>query len=142
MSEVDAPLIEEGMTVRMSLDSFPGRRLSGSVSHVPSMAVKRRDESRLSVFEVVCAISETWVGEMKPGMSVQARVIVEDESDAMLLPREAVRHDGERYWALTRRGGSLREVEVTPTGRNATHYRLEDGSVDAVLARLETETTT
>ena len=142
VSEVDAPLLEAGMPVRMNLDSFPGRPLTGVVSLVPSMAVKRREESRLSVFEVACALSETWVGEMKPGMSVQGRVIVESVSHVTLVPRAVVRHDGERYWALTKRGGSLREVEVHPIERNATHYRLADGSVEAVLTHRETEATT
>jgi multidrug efflux pump subunit AcrA (membrane-fusion protein) len=142
VSEVDAPLLEEGMPVTLQLDSFPGRPLSGQVALVPSMAVKRRDESRLSVFEVTCALSETWVGEMKPGMSVQGRIVVESDANASLLARSAVRHDGERYWALTRRGGSLQEVEIEPTGRNATHYRIAEDSIETVLARLPVETTT
>ena len=142
VSEVDAPQLEPGMPVELSLDAFPGRRLEGIVNLVPSMAVKRREESRLSVFEVTCSLSETWQGEMKPGMSVLGRVIIDRRREATLLSRSAVRHDGERYWVLTKRGGRLQEVEVEPLARNSTHYLLAEDALQAALARLEAATTT
>jgi multidrug efflux pump subunit AcrA (membrane-fusion protein) len=142
VNEVDAPLLEVGQEVEMSLDSFPGRELTGRVTHVPSMAVKRSEDSRISVFEIACTLSETWVGEMKPGMSVQGRIVVERRERATLLDRAAVRHDGERYWVLTESDGRLREVEIEPLARNAGHYLIEESSVRALLAQLAAEAAT
>ena len=68
-------------------------------------------------------------------MSVQGRVVIESIDDAQILRRGAVRHDGQRYWALTRRSGRLHEVELSPLARNATHYLLADGTAESLLAR-------
>jgi hypothetical protein len=118
VNEVDAPLLEIGMPVTVSLDAFPGRALSGEIAHIPSMAVKRSDDSKVAVFKVTARLSETWVGEMKPGMSALGRVIVERRGNVPLIPRAAVRFDGDAY--------RVGEVPIRPVARNETHYVLSD----------------
>jgi multidrug efflux pump subunit AcrA (membrane-fusion protein) len=124
VNEVDAPLLREGMPVTVTLDAFPGREVAGTISRIPSMAGKRSEESKVSVFKVTTALSETWVGEMKPGMSVLGRLVVERREDVPLLPRRAVRVVDGRL--LHGNGGKGDAVEITPLARNATHYVLSE----------------
>jgi HlyD family secretion protein len=127
VSEVDAPLISPGMPVAVSLDAFPGRELTGTVRHVPSMAVKRTDESKLRVFKVVASLAETWVGEMKPGMSVKGRIVLERLENAPLLARDAVGFDGSRYWAWVAEGGEEADRRpISPIARNALWYLISE----------------
>jgi multidrug efflux pump subunit AcrA (membrane-fusion protein) len=131
--EVDAPLLAEAMPVHVTLDAFPGRALDGSVRRIPSMAVKRADESRVSVFKVVASLSETWAGEMKPGMSALGRVAVGRREDVPLLRRAATTWRDGRCVLVARP-----DVAVTPLARTATHYVLAEEDAALVASALPT----
>ena len=121
VNEVDAPLLAEGMSVTVTLDAFPGRALQAQVTRIPSMAVKRSEESKIAIFKVTASLSETWKGEMKPGMWVLGTVVFDRQDDVPLVAREAVRFDGKDHWLRAARpGGSERRFE--PLARNASHY--------------------
>ncbi len=127
VSEVDAPLLAPGLEVAIRLDSFPGRELAGEIVQVPSMAVKLGEASKVSVFKVVARLAETWQGEMKPGMSVQGRVVVDERSNVPLAARGMVRFDGARY--LLRRpaaDGSEQWDPIDPVARNERFYVLSE----------------
>jgi multidrug efflux pump subunit AcrA (membrane-fusion protein) len=135
VNEVDAHLLSVGQTVRITLDSFPERELSGTIERIPSMTVNRSETSAVHVFRVISTLSETWPEAMKPGMSVLGRVIVERRANAPLVARSAVRQDGERYWmraADDRRDAP--EVEVHPVDRNSGWYVLDEKQDAAVFA--------
>lgn len=133
VNEVDAPLLSVGMPLHITLDSFPGRELEGEILHLPSMAVKRDQTSKVAVFKVVASLSETWVGEMKPGMSTLGRVVIERRHDVPLAARSAVRFEDGRYSVRYPGGdGTIREATFEPTDRNHDHYVLSEED----LARL------
>jgi len=127
VSEVDAPLLTEGMQVEISLDAFPGRRLMGKIINIPSMAVRREDESKLRIFKVTASLEETWVGEMKPGMSVRGRIELDRKADAPIVARTAVRFDGNDYWlnaASDEPEAAPKRIE--PLDRNARWYLISE----------------
>ncbi len=123
VNEVDAPALAVGMGVEVRLDAFPGRSLRGEIERIPSMAVKRDETSKIAVFKTWAELDETWVGEMKPGMSVQGRIVTSRELDLPLVRREAVRVEDGRFWIDVDQGASR---EIFPVDRNATHYRIEE----------------
>jgi multidrug efflux pump subunit AcrA (membrane-fusion protein) len=125
--EVDAPLLEVGMPVIISLDAFPGKQITGSISHIPSMAVKATDDSEIAVFRVKAALDETWVGEMKPGMSVLGRAVVERMENVPRVARRAVRFDGDAYWFSPQGGpAKLPEERIEPLARNSSWYVISE----------------
>ncbi|HXI04423.1 MAG TPA: efflux RND transporter periplasmic adaptor subunit, partial [Candidatus Saccharimonadales bacterium] len=126
VNEVDAPLLEPGMKVEITLDAFPGRRLTGEIRRIPSMAVKPDADSDIAIFRVQASLDETWVGEMKPGMSVLGRVVVERRADAALVERKAVRFDGTGYWLDAPAKGDGEPVRIEPIARNASYYVISD----------------
>ena len=139
VSEVDAPLLTEGMQVEVSLDAFPGRRLMGKIINIPSMAVRREDESKLRIFKVTASLEETWVGEMKPGMSVRGRIELDRKADAPIVARTAVRFDGNDYWlnaASDEPEAAPKRIE--PLDRNARWYLISEEAY-AQLAGGETD---
>lgn len=126
VNEVDAPLLEVGMPVRVSLDAFPGRELDGEIRKIPSMAVKRDESSKVAIFKVVASLSETWVGEMKPGMSALGRVVFDRRSNVPLVARNAVRFDGEQYWYDPPEGDEAAPLLIAPVDRNDWYYALPE----------------
>jgi len=139
VSEVDAPLLSEEMPVEVSLDAFPGRRLMGKIANIPSMAVRREDDSKLRIFKVTAMLEETWVGEMKPGMSVRGRIELDRKSGAPVVARNAVRFDGTDYWLDAAAGAAdTAPRRIEPLDRNAHWYLISEEDY-ARLAGAETE---
>lgn len=128
VNEVDAPLLSVGMPVALRLDSFPGRELEGAIVHVPSMAVKRDDDSKISIFKVLASLEETWAGEMKPGMSALARIVVQERQGVPLVRRDAVNFDGEHYFVRIPSEDGLPErfERIDPIDRNEDVYVLSE----------------
>jgi len=125
VNEVDAPLLDEGMRLRVTLDAFPGRELEGELAVIPSMAVKRDEQSKIRIFKVAARLSDTWVGEMKPGMSVRGEIVLDRREDVPLVARAAVGFDGEHYRIHGSADGKPGPL-VRPLARNATHYLLSE----------------
>jgi multidrug efflux pump subunit AcrA (membrane-fusion protein) len=126
VNEVDAPLLQPGLALAISVDAFPGRELSGRILRIPSMAVKRDEQSDVAVFEVPAELSQTWVGEMKPGMSTLGRVVVERRQNVPLVSRSAVRFDGEHYWMRDEADPTVFSRKIEPVARNERHYVLSE----------------
>lgn len=128
VSEVDAPLLRVGMPLRITLDAYPDRALTGVIRNIPSMAVKNEGKPDLAVFKVIADLSETWREAMKPGMSVLGRIEVERHENAPLLAREAVRFDGEHYWLDPQEdeAESPAPRRIEPLARNADFYLISE----------------
>ncbi len=135
VSEVDARLLEDGMQVRIAMDSFPETELTGKILQIASMAVNRQDDSKVRIFKVTSTLSETMMDVMKPGMSVLGRVVVDVREDAPLVARSLVRFDGQKYW-LRADGKGGAPVEINPVARSAGYYVLDDEKDGEALALL------
>ncbi len=138
VNEVDAPLLELGAPVHITIDAFPGRSLAGEITHIPSMAVKRDEQSKVAVFKVRASLSETWTGEMKPGMSALGRLVIERRENAPLVARHAVDYDGASYRVRGADGDDDKPVTIEPIDRNERFYVVSEETY-ARLSELPTE---
>lgn len=136
VNEVDARLLRVGLPVRIRLDSFPEEELTGEILRIPSMAVNRDDRSTVRIFKVVASLSETWRDRMKPGMSVQGRLIVDRRADVPLVARTTVRTDGRTYQARASQAADAAWVDIHPVARNAAWYVLDEAADAAAIATL------
>jgi multidrug efflux pump subunit AcrA (membrane-fusion protein) len=126
VSEVDVPRLHVGLPVRVTVDSFPERELSGEILEIPSMAVTRDEDSEVRIFRVRSSLSETLRDKMKPGMSVLGRVTADRRAEALLVPRESVVQDGSGYRLRVEGRGESGWKEIRPIARNARYYVLEE----------------
>ena len=138
VNEVDARLLTQGMAVELAMDSFPGRRLEGTIREIPSMAVTRSEDSQVRVFKVVSSLSETWPEAMKPGMSVRGRVVVERRRSVPLVPRSWVTWRRDEAWLAvpSEDGNAGGQVRIHPVSGNATDYVLDDERDAQVVTRF------
>jgi HlyD family secretion protein len=137
VNEVDARLLEVGMPVEITMDSFPEKKLTGIILQIPSMAVNREDDSKVRIFKVVASLSETLAEVMKPGMSVLGRVVVDRQHDVPLVARHAVRFDGTEYSVRRPEDNATTTEGVTihPVARNSLYYMLDDETdAEAIVA--------
>ena len=75
------------------------------------------------MFKVAARLSETWVGEMKPGMSALGTLVLDSRTDAPIVARHAVVVDGTEYWL---RGRSGAEHRIEPLSRNERFYLISE----------------
>ncbi|MCZ6746685.1 MAG: efflux RND transporter periplasmic adaptor subunit, partial [Acidobacteria bacterium] len=138
VNEVDARLLTQGMAVELVMDSFPGRRLEGTIREIPSMAVTRSEDSQVRVFKVVSSLSETWPEAMKPGMSVRGRVVVERRRSVPLVPRSWVTWRGDEAWLAvpSEDGNAGGQMRIHPVSGNATEYVLDAERDAQVVTRF------
>jgi HlyD family secretion protein len=89
VSEVDASLVDSGLTAAVSLDAFPDETYQGLVIEKGTLARRKEPGSKINVFDVEIDILDK-DDKLKPGMSASARVIVDRIPDVISVPLEAV----------------------------------------------------
>jgi multidrug efflux pump subunit AcrA (membrane-fusion protein) len=89
VNELDADKIRPGNRVLIRMDAFENEEFHGTVSYISTMIDKDsnswRQQQKAPSFEVNVIIDET-SELLKPGMTAQARIILEEIPDAVVIP--------------------------------------------------------
>jgi len=89
--------VRVGQKVRVKVDAIPGQVFEGKVQYVAAVADSgswmSNPNQRLYKTEVSL---DTSVPEMRPGMSCEIEILVEDLEDVLYVPRQSVYLDGKK----------------------------------------------
>ncbi len=114
VNEVDGPRISVGQRGRIVLDSFPEKEIAGTVREISQTAVKASWMTKAKIFVVVVSLDRTLTDIMKPGMSAQVTLQVEETGPELLVPRSAVHFEKGTATVSRSEGENLRRpVAVT-----------------------------
>ncbi len=140
VNEVDGPRLSVGASAEVRLDSYPDKTITGKIKEISQTAIKAVRMGKAKIFRVTISLDQTLAEIMKPGMSAQVSVTVDETRPALLVPRSAVKFDVAQ--ASVRRVESLeaqREVAVTILAADALNYLVADNGAlkegDRILAR-------
>lgn len=86
VSETDLGKIEPGMSARVSVEAYPGRRFQGTVTKIEPQAVV---EQNVTMFPVLVHLTN-YDGALKPGMNAEVIVEVARRDDAVTIANAAV----------------------------------------------------
>lgn len=89
IDEVDAPQIKTGMTACVSLDAFPEKRCSGTVSRIAPYVLEKEKQARTVEVEVKLTDPKD-LKELLPGYSADIEVLISSKPQAIRVPAEAV----------------------------------------------------
>ncbi len=119
--EFEAPLVQMGQAVRLTLPAQPGRVFEGTVSYIyPTVAAQTRTLTARLEFPNPRL-------ELKPGMYVDVEIFVPVE-ESLVIPLEAVLDSGTRQIVFVQEGeGRFHPREVTLGSRAGGYYRVLDG---------------
>ncbi len=107
--------VREGMSALVQPLAFPGLNLEGVVETVGSMAQSAPERPRWQKFFNVVIGLKTAKSGVRPGMTVTAQVRSYQKSDALLIPRSAVKwREKEPYCELL--SGSVEKVTFLKLG--------------------------
>jgi HlyD family secretion protein len=112
-----------GQRVEITWEALPGRRWSGQTTQIPRQVVPRGTRS---VGEVLCSI-ENPAGELLPNTNVYVRIIVEERRQVLVVPRPAVRGEGDQHSVFVVRGGRLERRAVRLGLASTQFYEIREG---------------
>jgi HlyD family secretion protein len=126
INEVDIAKISKGLPVEIKPDAFSDSVFSGVVTSVANLAINKDRSSRIKVFPVEIRINET-SEKLLPGLTVSCRIIFGRIEDALMIPIDALRTNGEGSFVYRRTAGGFEKVMVVTAERNADYVVIIEG---------------
>jgi len=144
VNEVDGPRLSIGQKALVRLDSYPDTEITGSVKNIAQTAIKASWMAKAKVFLVVIALDRTVTEIMKPGMSAQVSLAINEQPALLLVPRSSVQFEGGSAQVMRFEGDKdRRAVAVTILSADPLHYAVADDGVlkegDRILTRWNRE---
>jgi multidrug efflux pump subunit AcrA (membrane-fusion protein) len=126
VNEVDIRLIERGQRVRIGIDAFPEKSLSGTVTRIANVG-ESLPSTNAKVFEVQVEIEEN-DPELKPGMTTSNQIVVKQIDDALYLPLESLHNTGDSMsFVYLQKGLSVVKQQVETGTSNANFIVITSG---------------
>lgn len=135
MDEVDAPKIQAGQPVRITLDALPGKSFTGKVRRIAPYVTAVEKQARTVEIEVVFDDPKA-AGRLLVGYSADVEVILESRRDVLRVPTSALQQGGR---VLVLESGRLAERKVKTGVANWEHTEIIDGLAagDQVVTSLD-----
>ncbi len=145
VNEVDGPKLSEGNKAEVKLDSYPDKVITGEVKDISQTATKAGWMAKAKIFRVTISVDRTLTEIMKPGMSAQVSIVISETPPNLLIPRSAVKFDGEAAEVLRIEGDAQREarrsVAVTILAADGLNYLVADNGAlkegDRLLPQMD-----
>lgn len=123
--ESDVHHIARGQKTEIRLDAFPGRTFEGTVVRLGALTAGEKSETRSFPLVVKIAAVDPL---FRPGMTGRALVFSGDVPDALQVPIDAVRYEGDQAWCVTKSlTGSAKKTQVTTGKSNAFYVEVKAG---------------
>jgi multidrug efflux pump subunit AcrA (membrane-fusion protein) len=136
VNEVDIPYIEAGQSVELSCDAFPDLIVKATVTRVSlipnegSAAVGLAPGGTVVTYPVELTLDES-DSRLKSGMSVSARIIVDEIPDVLLVNALALQElDGSTVVYVQESKGTISAVEVNVIASSPTQAAVEGSLVE------------
>jgi len=119
VNEVDIRKIKQGQTVKVGLDAFPEKKLTGKVVSVANVG-ETMPNSDAKVFEVNILVNESDT-TLRPAMTTSNLVLTGSVKEALYIPLEAVHTQGDSVTYVFRKDGNglvRQQVKLGQTNEN------------------------
>jgi HlyD family secretion protein len=124
VDEADVGLVESGQSARFTVDAYPDRSFSATVTKV-----RFAPETTEGVVTYTTHLSvDNSELLLRPGMTATSEISVRHLKDALLIPNEALRFVPSEPEAQDEGGGLLRSILPRPTVRTTSRNPSEAGS--------------
>ncbi len=135
VNEVDIRLINIGQKVRIGIDAFPEKRLTGIVRNIANVG-EAMPSGDAKVFEVQVEINETDM-DLKPGMTTSNEIVVLQKSEVLALPLECLHSTGDSLsYVFLKRGLQIIKNEIIVGNSNSNKIIVNKGLTPGDLVLL------
>jgi hydrogenase maturation factor len=122
--------------VTITWDALPGRQWHGQVDKKP-VAIQALGSRQVG--EVVCSI-ENEGRALIPGANVNAEIRTAVVDQAMVIPKETLRHDSQGDYVFVLQGGAVERRAVKKGASSLTIVQVLDGLSDTDAVALPSDT--
>ncbi|MBW3670586.1 MAG: efflux RND transporter periplasmic adaptor subunit [Acidobacteria bacterium] len=129
--DVDDGRVKEGMRATVVIDAFPGRRFTGVVSRVSSVAEEEGGRSLRRVFKVLVELEGMDPTILRPGLSARVEIETNRVKDATIVPRAAIDFSGDTP-RLALKNSAASEIDLIDCNSIECAVRLDEKKEMAV----------
>ena len=109
VDEVDLGRIRVGMPAKVTVDAFRNQELVGQVDRIaPAGSV---DDNGIVTFEVRVTVTDP-NGILRPDMTADAKLVLDERTDVLTLPQRAIRRADGDAWVVDRIVGSAEDASI------------------------------
>jgi RND family efflux transporter MFP subunit len=125
-------LIRPGLRARVVVDAFPGQLLTGVVVQVaPLPDPTAMNRAAVKVYTTLVQLDQA-PPSLRPGMTAQATIQVDEQDNVLSVPRQAVLYRGRNAWvAVKKPTGGVAWRGVLPGVGNDTMIEIRQGNLHA-----------
>lgn len=132
VDEPDIGRLSPGDKIEVSWDAIPQRTWEGAVNSIPSVVKLRGTRN---VGETTCIVANK-DGRLLPNVNVGVIIITSEHSNTLVVPREALRLDGDTPYVLQVTNDQLQRHNVQTGISNLTEVEVTSGVSDGALVAL------
>ena len=127
VNETDLSKVEEGMVVRIKMDSIPDLFMHGKITNVGTLAMERErsegsgqvsteESAGIKVFEITVDLDST-DSRLRPGMTCKTELILENVPNAIYIPLKTVQHQDEQFYVMVKHKSAPAEKRFVTLGK-------------------------
>jgi HlyD family secretion protein len=118
VNQADIGDVKPGLPVRVGLDAYPELTFTGRVVQVSPMAVTSTLSPKVRTFTATIAVDGSHPNLM-PDLTASLDVELARQPGVLVVPRDALRFDGEQVYVRLQRNGAFTDQAVTVGSMNA-----------------------
>jgi HlyD family secretion protein len=118
VNQADIGDVKPGLPVRVGLDAYPELTFTGRVVQVSPMAVTSTLSPKVRTFTALIAVDGSHPNLM-PDLTASLDVELARQPGVLVVPRDALRFDGEQVYVRLQRNGAFTDQAVTVGSMNA-----------------------
>jgi multidrug efflux pump subunit AcrA (membrane-fusion protein) len=134
VNQADVNELRVGQPVRIGLDAYPDLSFDGRITQISPIGVVSTLSPKVRVYITLVAINGTHPNLM-PDLSASLDVELARIPRALIVPRDALRYDGDRAFVEVKHGSSYERQQVTVAAVSAHQAAVTGVEEGAVLAR-------
>jgi len=137
VDEIDMPSVKLGQRAIISVDALPDIELEGEVTFIPPEA---KEKTGLVLYDVEIGFDVSQDLGLKGGMSATADIVIDERSNALLLPNKAITLDNQGNPTVTVLVDELTQERKVVIGiSNGSHTEILGGlnEGDVVVVKME-----
>jgi HlyD family secretion protein len=138
VSETDLPSIKVGQSVQLTFDALTGQTFTGTVANV---ALVGTTSSGVVNYPVTIALDPTDAA-IRPGMTANVSIVVEQHNNVLLVPNRAVKTSGKQKIVTVLQEGKSTQVVVTLGLSGDTQSEVTSGLSESDVVVIQQTTTT
>jgi HlyD family secretion protein len=132
VNQADVNELRVGQSVRVGLDAYPALMFDGRVSQISPLGVTSVLSAKVRTFIVLVDVTGSHPNLM-PDLSASLDVTLDRTPNAIVIPRDSLKQDGNKTFVRVKRGDSYEERGVTIAALNAHEAMVSSGLEDGVV---------